>query len=93
MAVWRRRHPAYSTAHRMRRRELKAAKGAAVDPLEVPPPLNELPWDVAQKQFVGKGADFLGQFGRVLLKGVKKQLPCQPADLTGEIVGVPAPFG
>jgi len=48
---------------------------------------------VAQKQFVVKGADFLGQFGRVLLKGVKKQLPCQPADLTGEIVGVPAPFG
>lgn len=77
----------------MRLRELHAAKGEPVDPLELPPPLNELPWDVAQKQFGVKGTDFLGQFGRVLLKGAKKQLPDQLADSAQESGGLRTGFG
>ena len=36
-------------------------------PQRVPPPLDRLPWDVAQDQFGVQGADFLGIFGKVLL--------------------------
>jgi hypothetical protein len=77
----------------MRLRELRAAKGKPVDPLELPPPLNELPWEEAQKEFGVKGADFLGQFGRVVLKGLKKQLPIQPMDFAGKSVGLQTGFG
>lgn len=72
----------------MRVRQLRAAKGEPVDPVGQPPPLNELPWEMAQKQFGVQGADFLGQFGRVLLKGVKKQSLAQPIDNTMEIRGL-----
>jgi hypothetical protein len=33
----------------------------------LPPPLNQLPWDIAQDEFGVKGADFIGIFGTVLL--------------------------
>lgn len=77
----------------MRVRQLRAAKGEPVDPVGQPPPLNELPWEVAQKQFGVQGADFLGEFGRVLLKGVKKQLLVQPIDYTAESGGLHDGFG
>jgi hypothetical protein len=59
----------------MRLRELRAAKGHAVDPLEMPVPLDRLPWDVAQKSFGVQGADFIGYLGRLLGPGAPKSMP------------------
>lgn len=90
VAAWRELHPEYAAARRMLQRELLAAKGAAVDPLQLPAPLDELPWDVAQKQFGVKGTDFLGQLGRVLLKGAKKQTLHQVPESASESGGLQA---
>jgi len=65
-------------------RELRAARDQAVDPLEMPAPLSQLPWQVAQKQFGVQGADFLAHLGRLLVFETKKQLGTQAQEITGE---------
>ena len=82
-ASWRRRNPDYFIAHRLLRRGLKAEE-AVVPPLVLPPPLSQLPWDVAQDTFGVVGTDFLGHLGRVLLGAAQDQKPGQVIDLTGE---------
>ena len=39
----------------------------------LPPPLNRLPWDIAQSQFGTEGADFIGIMGTVLLRSAQSQ--------------------
>lgn len=39
-----------------------------IEPLQLPPPLSRLPWDIAQDEFGVVGTDFLGHLGRVLLR-------------------------
>lgn len=39
-----------------------------IEPLQLPPPLSQLPWDIAQDEFGLVGTDFLGHLGRVLLR-------------------------
>lgn len=80
-------HPEYRVARLMRLRELRAARGHAVDPLEVPPPLEKLPWQSAQKQFGIQGADFMGHFGRLLHQSVQKQMRGQVHESTRESDG------
>src|ERR1700682_6211103 len=73
-ASWRRRNPDYFIAHRLQRRRLKAEEAeAAIPPLVLPPPLSQLPWDLAQDAFGVVGTDFLGHLGRVLLGAVQDQ--------------------
>ena len=63
-ASWRRRNPDYFIAHRVQRRRLNADEAqAAVLPLVLPPPLSQLPWDVAQK--AGQMLDSTGESGRL----------------------------
>jgi hypothetical protein len=84
-ASWRRRNPDYFIAHRMQRRRLEAEEtGGAVLPLVLPPPLSQLPWDVAQEAFGVAGTDFLGHLGRVLLMAAQDQKAGQMLDSTGE---------
>ena len=68
-ASWRRRNPDYFIAHRLQHGVLLADDGARppVPPLVLPPPLSQLPWDLAQDEFGVVGTDFLGHLGRVLL--------------------------
>jgi hypothetical protein len=40
-------------------------------PLRMPPPLNQLPWDIAQDQFGVEGTDFIGHMGIVLLRAAQ----------------------
>src|SRR5712691_13400515 len=84
-ASWRRRNPDYFIAHRMQRRRLEAeeAKGAVL-PLVLPPPLSQLPWDVAQEAFGLTGTDFLSHLGRVLLVAVQDQKAGKVIDYIGE---------
>jgi hypothetical protein len=89
-ASWRRRNPDYFIAHRVQRRRLKAedAQGGVL-PLVLPPPLSQLPWDLAQEEFGVAGTDFLGHLGRVLLVAVQDQKTPQVIDSTGALVRLP----
>ena len=82
-ASWRRRNPDYFIAHRLQRRRV-TAEHAAVLPLILPPPLSQLPWDLAQDTFGVVGTDFLGHLGRVLLGAVQDQKASQVLEPVGE---------
>ena len=87
---WRRRNPDYFIAHRVQRRRLQADEAqAAVLPLVLPPPLSQLPWDLAQEEFGVAGTDFLGHLGRVLLVVAQDQKTGQVIDLAGETGRLP----
>jgi len=89
-ASWRRRNPDYFIAHRIQRRRLNADESqAAVLPLVLPPPLSQLPWDLAQEAFGVAGTDFLGHLGRVLLGAAQDQKAGQVIDPTGETSRLP----
>ena len=89
-ASWRRRNPDYFIAHRMQRRGLEAEEAeGAVLPLVLPPPLSQLPWDVAQEAFGVTSTDFLSHLGRVLLVAAQDQKAGQVLDTTGESGGLP----
>jgi hypothetical protein len=89
-ASWRRRNPDYFIAHRVQRRRLQAdeAQGAVL-PLVLPPPLSQLPWDLAQEEFGVAGTDFLGHLGRVLLAAAQDQKAGQVIDSTREMGRLP----
>jgi hypothetical protein len=89
-ASWRRRNPDYFIAHRVQRRRLQADDAdGGVPPLMLPPPLSQLPWDLAQDAFGVVGTDFLGHFGRVLLGAAQDQKTSQLVDSTGEPLRLP----
>jgi hypothetical protein len=89
-ASWRRRNPDYFIAHRVQRRRLKAGESqGGVPPLVLPPPLSQLPWDLAQEEFGVAGTDFLGHLSRVLLGAAQAQKAGQLIDSTGEPVRLP----
>ena len=52
----------------------------APEPLRLPPPLSQLPWDLAQDQFGVQGADFLGVMGTLLLGAAQDQFKAYPPD-------------
>ena len=87
---WRRRNPDYFIAHRVQRRRLKADEAqGGVPPLVLPPPLSQLPWDLAQEEFGVAGTDFLGHLGRVLLGAAQDQKTAQVIDVTRDAVRLP----
>ena len=89
-ASWRRRNPDYFIAHRVQRRRLRADDvQGGVPPLVLPPPLSQLPWDLAQEEFGVAGTDFLGHLGRVLLVAAQDQKTAQVIDSTGALVRLP----
>jgi hypothetical protein len=89
-ASWRRRNPDYFIAHRIHHRRLSADDtSTAVLPLVLPPPLSQLPWDLAQEEFGAAGTDFLGHLGRVLLGAVQDQKTGQVLEPTGETGRLP----
>lgn len=68
-AVWREAHPDYFAARRMAARAARAEEEKrAPSPLRMRPPLNRLPWDIAQSEFGVQGADFLGVLSGVLVQ-------------------------
>ncbi len=69
-ASWRERNRGYATAWRIDRR---AAQPQPPEPLRLPAPLNQLPWDVAKDQFGTQGADFIGVLGALIIRTAKDQ--------------------
>lgn len=74
-ASWRERNPEYFVARRLKQRAAQSPSPSAPppSPMRVPPPLDRLPWDVAQDEFGVQGADFLGFLGKVLLEVAQDQ--------------------
>lgn len=68
--AWRERNPDYFIARRIQDR---SGQDRPPEPLRLPPPLNRLPWDIAQSQFGTEGADFIGIMGAVLRRTAQSQ--------------------
>ena len=75
--AWRQKHPDYFIARRIQDR-VKADR--TPEPLRLPPPLSQLPWDIAQSQFGVQGADFIGVLGALLLRNAQFQCEAYVAD-------------
>ena len=76
-ANWRDRNPNYGTGYRIGQR---SAQIQPPETLRFPPPLTQLPWDVAKDQFGAKGADFIGVMGALILRTAKDQFLAYVAD-------------
>lgn len=88
-ASWRRRNPDYFTARRLQARRVDKEEGAVLEPLQLPPPLSHLPWDIAQDEFGPVGTDFIAHLGRVLLRSGQDQRRVQMPASIEEIGGLP----
>ena len=71
-AEWLQRHPGYFIAWRAKERAERSPPDDAAPPW-VPAPLTRLPWELAQEEFGGIGADFLASLGRLLVANAKKE--------------------
>ena len=69
-ARWRGRNPDYAADYRI---EQRAAQKQPPEPLRLPPPLTQLPWDLAKDEFGDKGADFIGVMGALIIRTTKDQ--------------------
>ena len=76
-ANWRARNPDYAIAWRLGQR---ASQTPPPEPLRMPPPLHQLPWDVAKDEFRPQGADFLAFLARLLRRAAKDEIRSYLAD-------------
>ena len=76
-AVWRARNPDYFAGRRI---QVRGACDEPPEPLCLPTPLNQLPWDIAQSQFGVQGADFIGVMDALLLHSTQFQLKAYRID-------------
>jgi hypothetical protein len=54
----------------------------------MPPPLSRLPWDLAKDEFGGQGTDFIGAFGRLLVRVAKDEIRGQVMETALESGGL-----
>ena len=78
-AHWRAKNPDYGAAYRIQQRH---AQEQPPEALRLPPPLSQLPWDLAKDEFGPKGADFIGVMGALLVCSAKDQLRSYRLDPT-----------
>ena len=79
-ANWRMRNPEYAAAYRIQQRAI--ARDPPAEPMRMPPPLNQLPWDLAKDEFGAQGADFIGVMGGLVLRAAKDQFLAYVAEST-----------
>src|SRR5580704_8399755 len=70
-ASWRKRNPDYAIAWRL---DQRTTQTPSPEPLHLPPPLEQLPWNFAKDQFSPQGADFLGVMSALILRAAKDQI-------------------
>ena len=85
-AAWRARNPDYFSGRRI---QTRGASDKPPEPLRLPSPLNQLPWDIAQSEFGVQGADFIGTMGTLLLHSVQSQLKAYRVDSKTDPVTLP----
>ncbi len=89
-AAWRAGRPDYSYERLLAERVVDQRKAKRdLEPLPVRRPLDRLPWQHAVDEMGFKAADFLGVFGRVLVRSAKDEMRAQLADLAGKYQGHP----
>src|SRR6266496_1704811 len=70
-ASWRRRNLGYAILYRLDQRA--AQTPSPPEPLRLPAPLNQLPWDVAKDQFGPQGTDFIAVMSALIVRSAKGQ--------------------
>jgi hypothetical protein len=85
--AWRERNPDYFIARRIQDR---GRQDREPEPLRLPPPLSQLPWDIAQSQFGTEGADFIGIMGTLLLRSAQSQFKAYVIEAAGVADTLPA---
>jgi hypothetical protein len=85
-AAWRARNPDYFSGRRI---QTRGACDEPPEPLRLLPPLNRLPWDIAQSQFGAQGADFIGVMGALLLHHTQSQLKPYSVDSREDLAALP----
>ena len=79
-ASWHRRNPGYAIAWRIDRRA--AQTQPPPEPLRLPAPLNQLPWEFTKDQFGAQCADFIGVMGALMVRSAKDQFRAYLIDPT-----------
>ena len=87
-ARWRANNPDYAAGYGLQQRN---AQQQPPEPLRVPPPLDQLPWDLAKDQVGAQGADFLGLMSSLLARTAKDQIRPYLIDLTRVAAALPRP--
>jgi hypothetical protein len=87
-ASWRDHNPGYGIAWRI---DQRAVQTSPPEPLRLPAPLNQLPWNVAKDQFGVQGADFIGVMGALIVRAAKDQIRPYLIDPTGLPSALPPP--
>ena len=85
-AAWRARNPDYFSGRRI---QARGASDKPPEPLRLPSPLNQLPWDIAQSEFGVQGADFIGVMGALLVRSTQSQLKSYLIDSKADAATLP----
>src|SRR5260370_33149479 len=86
-ASWRRRNRGYALARRIDQRAAEPS-----EPLRLPAPLDQLPWDVAKDQFGPQGADFIAVMSALIVRSAKDEWAAyliDPARLPSRVLPPP----
>jgi hypothetical protein len=89
-ARWRKSNPDYFVARRIEERAAAIEQARSAEPpssaepapVQMPRPLDRLPWDVAQDEFGPKGAEFIGCLGRLLVRRAQDERRSQVTGFT-----------
>src|ERR1044071_8211743 len=87
-ADWRWKNPEYAAGYRIQQR---GAREQPPEPLRLPSPLSQLPWDLAKDEFGQKGSDFIGVMGSLLVRSAKDQSRSYVVDPTRVLSPLPPP--
>lgn len=87
---WRARNPDYAVAYRLLHRN---SQPEPPEPLRLPAPLNQLPWDLAKDEIGSKVADFLGVMGGLLVRSAKDEIRRYLHDSTRVLLLLPSASG
>ena len=71
-ASWRNRNPEYAATRRLDQRASQIDPPA--EPLRIPKPLDQLPWNVAKDEFSSYGIDFIGVALTLILRAAKDEI-------------------
>src|SRR6266481_7668627 len=85
-ASWHHRNLGYAMAYRIDQRAAQTQPVA--EPLRLPAPLNQLPWEFAKDQFGPQGADFIGVMGALMVRTAKDEFRAyliDPTRLSGTV--------
>jgi hypothetical protein len=77
---WRCRNPGSAITWRIDQRA--AQTQPPPEPMRLPEPLNQLPWEFAKDQFGSQRADFIGVMGALMVRSAKDQFLRYPVDFT-----------